>query len=140
MHTRYSYSFKHHPCRTSPRGVNGVFCSFVDLWESPPSIWFRVTKKPGCTGLVINSWVRDWLWLGKVLATLAHPTWGKLLCGLMQFKRFWKLSCQWFLKNKRKVLIGKEILIFSGKENLITLTSIKTKQAFLFNIKNTSYV
>ena len=29
-----------------------------------------------------RSRVRDWLWLGKVLAPLTHPTWDKLLCGL----------------------------------------------------------
>jgi len=57
-------------------------------WESPPSIWFRVTRKPGCTGLVRDSRVRNWLWLGKVLAPLTHPTWGKLLCGFDIIKKF----------------------------------------------------
>jgi hypothetical protein len=34
------------------------------------------------------------------------------------------------LKKRRKVFLGKEILILSGKENLIALASIKTKQTF----------
>jgi hypothetical protein len=33
-------------------------------------------------------------------------------------------------KRRRKVFLGKEILILSGKENLIALASIKTKQTF----------
>jgi hypothetical protein len=28
------------------------------------------------------------LWLGKVLAPLMHPTWGKLLCGFDVLKKF----------------------------------------------------
>jgi len=51
---------------------------------------------------VSDSWVRDWLWLRKVLTPLAHPIWVKLLRDLMWFKRFWKLSCQWFCKNKEE--------------------------------------
>ena len=35
--------------------------------------------------VVRDSRVRNWLWLGKVLASLAHPTWGKLLRVLMWF-------------------------------------------------------
>ena len=35
-----------------------------------------------------RSRVRDWLWLGKVLAPLTHPTWGKLLCELDVLKKF----------------------------------------------------
>jgi hypothetical protein len=42
--------------------------------ESPPSNLLRATRKPECTGLVRDSRVRDWLWLGKVLAPLTHPT------------------------------------------------------------------
>jgi hypothetical protein len=64
-------------CRMSPaRRLFGDF-SFVCLigsWESPPSIWLRVTKKPGYIGLVRDSRVRDWLWLGKVLEPRTHPT------------------------------------------------------------------
>ena len=86
----------------------------------------------GCTGLVRDSQVRDWLWLGKVLAPLVHPTWGKLLRNLI-WKRFGKLSCQWFLK-KKKILLDKEILLLSSKENLIALASIKTKQTFFYLI------
>jgi hypothetical protein len=54
----------------------GDFFVCVDLLslESPPSIYLRATRKPGCTGLVRDSRVRDWLWLGKVLAPLTHPT------------------------------------------------------------------
>jgi hypothetical protein len=35
-----------------------------------------------------------------------------------------------FLKKKRKVLLGKEILILSGKKNLIALASIKQNKLF----------
>ena len=45
------------PCRTSPCSVDGYFC-LIGSWESPPSIWLKVTRKPRCTGLVRNSRVR----------------------------------------------------------------------------------
>ena len=41
---------------------------------------------PDLLVVVKDSRVRDWLWLGKVLAPLTHPTWGKLLCDLMWFE------------------------------------------------------
>jgi hypothetical protein len=34
----------------------------------------RSLGKTGYTGLIRDSRVRDWLWLGKILAPLAHPT------------------------------------------------------------------
>jgi hypothetical protein len=57
--------------------------SLLSSCESPPSIWLKVTGKPECTSLVTDSRVRNWLWLGKVLAPLTHSTWGKLLRDLM---------------------------------------------------------
>jgi hypothetical protein len=50
-----------------------IFVRLLVLWESPPSIWFRIIRKPKCTSLVRDSRIRDWLWPGKVLAPLAHP-------------------------------------------------------------------
>jgi len=61
-------------CHTSSHDVDGDFLLFVGSSESPHSIWFRVTRKLGCTYLVRDSRVRNWLWLGKVLAPLTHPT------------------------------------------------------------------
>jgi len=49
-------------CRTSPeQRLMVIFHSFACSWESPPSIWFKTTRKPGYTGLVRDSRVRDWL-------------------------------------------------------------------------------
>jgi len=88
---------------TRPRVISvDNFCSFAWFEESPPSIWLKVTRKPGCIGLFRDSRVRDWLWLGNILVPLAHPTWGKLLRDLMRFKRFWKLSCQSLIKKKEE--------------------------------------
>jgi len=71
------YKGKNYYCRTStarrPFGDFSFRC-FIGSWASPPSILLRVTRKPGCTGLVRDLRVRDWLWLGKVLAPLTHPT------------------------------------------------------------------
>jgi hypothetical protein len=64
-------------CRTSlARRFGDLSLGLLDLgsWESPPSISLRATRKPEFTGLVIDERVRDWLWLRKVLAPLAHPT------------------------------------------------------------------
>ena len=70
-------------CRTlNPRGIGlddffifSLICfALIGSLESPPSISLKATRKPGCTGLVRDSQVRDWLWLGKVLAPLKHPT------------------------------------------------------------------
>jgi len=43
----------------------------------------------------------------------------------------------WFVNGLRKVLLGKEVLILSGK-NLLVLTS--NKKNYLFNIGSTFYV
>jgi len=43
-------------------------------------VWFSVTRRPEWTNLIWSSKVRDWLWLGKVLGSLAQLTWGKLHC------------------------------------------------------------
>jgi hypothetical protein len=45
--------------------------------ESSPT-W--IARRPECIGLIWNSKVNGWLWLGKVLAPLAHFTWSKLHC------------------------------------------------------------
>jgi hypothetical protein len=124
-----------------PRATSMTFF-FVCLFFGSRHLVFDsgLLGNPDVLVFVRDSRVRDWLWLENVLAPLAHPTWGKLLRDLMWFKRFWKLSCQWFHKKRRKFLLSKDIFILSGKENLIALGSIKTKQTFLFNIQNASYV
>ena len=84
-----------------PRNIDRQF-SFhlvVGYWESAPSIWFRVTRNPGCTGLVKDSRVKDWLWLGKVLAPIAHPTWGKLLHGFDVLKEVLKIVFSLDIRN-----------------------------------------
>jgi hypothetical protein len=37
-------------------------------------VWFRVAKKPECIGLIRIFKGRDWLWLGMILAPIAHLT------------------------------------------------------------------
>ena len=50
-------------------------------------IYWRLLGNPG-TSLIRDSRVRNWLWLGKVLAPLTHPTWGKLLRVFDVLKKF----------------------------------------------------
>jgi hypothetical protein len=108
-------------CRTSPRGVRWWFSlCLLDCWESPPSISLRVTRKPGCTGLIRDSRVRDWLWLGKVLAPLTHPTLGKLLRGFDVIKKFLffhrileiRLTCKFIIFNHEQIKILNSSLFF----------------------------
>jgi hypothetical protein len=118
-----------------PRDISRRF-SFhlvVGSWESPPSIWFRVTRKPECNGLVKDSRVKDWLWLGKVLAPLAHPSWGKLLRGFDVLKEVLKilsfhqileirLTCEFIILNREqiKILNSSSVLRLYHKKNIHT--------------------
>jgi hypothetical protein len=43
-------------------------------WSHHQVVWFRVARKPECIGFIIDSRVRDWLWLRKVLTPLLHTT------------------------------------------------------------------
>jgi len=73
------------------RGIGWWFFVCILLWLVRWSrhlvFNWRLLGNPGA-GLVRDSRVRDWLWLGKVLAPLTHPTWGKLLRGLDVLKKF----------------------------------------------------
>jgi len=59
---------------TRAASVWRFFVSLIDSLGVATSISLRVNRTPGCTGLVRDSWVRDWLWLGKVLVPLTNPT------------------------------------------------------------------
>ena len=74
-------------CHTSPRGVDGNLNSFA--WFESRHLVFdsRLLGNLNVLVFIRDLRVRDWLWLGKVLAPLAHPTWGKLLRDLMWFKK-----------------------------------------------------
>ncbi|KAJ6925641.1 hypothetical protein NC651_010140 [Populus alba x Populus x berolinensis] len=70
-------------CRTSEKSARHrawrpfrLFSCFalIGSLESPPSISLKAIRKPWCNSLVRDSRVRDWLWLGKILAPLTHPT------------------------------------------------------------------
>jgi len=63
-----------------------VMFAWLVLWSRHLVFHWRLLGNPDLLVVVRNSRVRDWLWLGKVLAPLAHPTWGKLLCDLMWFE------------------------------------------------------
>jgi hypothetical protein len=56
-----------------------IFCSFAWFGSCHLVFDWRLLGSPNVLVFVGDSRVRDWLWLGKVLAPLVHPTWGKLL-------------------------------------------------------------
>ena len=62
--------------------VDGHFCSLI-LRSRHLVFGSGLLGNLSALVFVNVSWVRDWLWLGKVLAPLAHPIQGKLLHGLM---------------------------------------------------------
>jgi hypothetical protein len=63
-----------------PRATSMVIF-YLFAWFGSRHLVFdwRLLGNPNVLVFVRDSRVRDWLWLGKVLAPLAHPTWGKLL-------------------------------------------------------------
>jgi len=62
------------PCRIWMRGIGGQRSLHL-------VVGFNLARKSGYIGFIKDSRLRDWLWWGKVLAPLAHPTWGNLHCG-----------------------------------------------------------
>ena len=78
-----------HVTKSARRRLGDFSLSWFDLirWSRHLVIYWRLLGNPG-TGLIRDSRVRDWLWLGKVLAPLTHPTWGKLLRELDVLKKF----------------------------------------------------
>ena len=97
----------------SNNNVHATLMICISIWRK---IFHHGDRKPEYTGLVRDSRVRDWLWLWKLLAPLAHPTWGKPLRDLMWVQRFDNLSCYWPIKKERKVLLSKDIHILSNKK------------------------
>jgi len=63
-------------------GVDDDFCCLFDWFGSRHLVFdWRLLGNPDVLVIIRDSRVRNWLWLGKVLAPLAHPNWGKLLRG-----------------------------------------------------------
>jgi len=57
----------------APRSVDGDFCSLI-LGSRYLVFGSGLLGNPSVLVFVRDSRVRDWLWLGKVLAPLEHPT------------------------------------------------------------------
>ena len=76
-----------------PRGDSMIFRScLLDLFFE--SRHLGLLENPDLLVVVRDLRVKDWLWLEKVLAPLTHPTWNKLLCGLIWFEnlKYWSNS------------------------------------------------
>jgi hypothetical protein len=118
-------------CRMPPAWhlVGDFLLCLIGSWESPPSISLRVTRKPGCTGLVRDSRVRDWLWLWKVLTPLTHLTWGKLLRGFDVISKVLKVVLP-MISLKKKIISSVRRSLSYWVTNLIALASIKQNKLF----------
>ena len=52
----------------------GDFFALFDWFVGVATYYLKATRKLKCIDLLRDSWVKDWLWLEKVLAPPMHPT------------------------------------------------------------------
>jgi len=109
------------PVARLPHDDSSLCCLIWGLGSRHLVLYWELLENSNLLVVVRDPKVKDWLWLGKVLAPLTHPTWGKLLYNLIWFEnlKYSSNSKTLILQLLNLRIYINMFLHFHGKYNMI---------------------